>query len=270
LSNSDTKAPPWMTPEDGDEHGKKLAEEVARQKAEETADDTEFQVSDEVDATAPASPDAAPDAEPRPDDEIARLTEELNATKDRMLRIAADFENFRKRARREQDESLVRGREQVLKDVIAVMDNLERAIASANEHTGPETTAAIVQGVTMVLRQFADSLGRFELKQFSALGSTFDPNFHEAVAQVESQEHAPGAVVLEYQKGYMLGQRLMRPAMVVVASPSSRAAEPETSEAPEKDEPSPEDVSTNENHESATVQMDLSELAQSDPEKDAE
>jgi len=163
-------------------------------------------------------------------DELSLVRAELASTKDRMLRIAADFDNFRKRTRKEQEEARTRGREEVLKEILPVFDNLERAIQAAGTKEASPATQAIVAGVAMVQKQFEEGLGRFGLKRFSAKGQGFDPNLHEALAQVETDEHPAGTVVEEYQKGYMLGERLLRPATVVVARPKA-APRPAPSEA---------------------------------------
>lgn len=265
-----------MTPEEDDEHGKQLAEETAHEAAGEAAPPDE-QPAPETDEAAAATDEATPESR-EPDatnssDEVAQLKQQLGETKERMLRIAADFENFRKRSRREQEDAQTRGREQVLKEVLSVVDNLERAIESASAHNDAPASAAIVEGVAMVLKQFADSLGKFDLTQFSARGKAFDPNFHEAMAAVDSTEHPPGMVVLEYQKGYLLGKRLLRPAMVVVASPNSKVAE-----APAEDTIAEATIATEtaaeataaepvakKGDESDTIQVDVSDLDHSEP-----
>lgn len=168
--------------------------------------------------------------------QLGAVETELKETKERLLRIAADYENFRKRSKREQEESLFRGREEVLKELLVVFDNLERATEAAGTHVKDEASSAIVEGVNMVQKQFADGLGRFGLEKFESVGKVFDPNFHEAISQEHSDEHPPGVVVKEYQKGYMLGQRLLRAAMVVVSSPSSTGtAEEEVQKSADED-----------------------------------
>jgi molecular chaperone GrpE len=220
-----------MTPEEGDEVGQRIAEEAVKNNAGEQ-DAAEGEASSEGPVDAAPSTNGAPSEDQAPSGDqapaeasdaasIESLVTEAREAKERMLRVAADFENFRKRAKREQQDALVRGREEVLRELLPVFDNLERALDAAGTHGAEGAASAIVEGVAMVQRQFADGLARFGLKQFSALGEPFDPNFHEAMAQVQSEQYAPGCVAQEYQKGYLLGERLLRPAMVVVANASS-------------------------------------------------
>lgn len=194
-----------MDPEEGDAEGQRIAEEMNQPSSKPGAAD-EAEASEEIEQGSERS---------------AALEQELQECKERVLRLAADFENFRKRAKREQKDARVRGREEVLIELLTVFDNLERATEAAATHADDKASQAIVEGVAMVQKQFADGLGRFELEQFSALGKPFDPNYHEAISQMHSEEHPPGVVVQEYQKGYVLGERLLRAAMVVVAAPSS-------------------------------------------------
>ena len=130
---------------------------------------------------------------------------------DRLLRTAADFENFKKRAKKEIDEGMAKGREQILKEVLPVIDNLERALKHA---PGDDPLA---QGVRMVEKQLVQALEKFGVTRFSALGQPFDPAMHDAIQQVETTEQPPGTVAQEYSSGYMMSGRLLRPAMVAVA-----------------------------------------------------
>jgi molecular chaperone GrpE len=148
-------------------------------------------------------------------EKIATLEKEKKELHDRFLRGAADLENFRRRSRKDVDDARTRSREEVLKEILPSIDNLERAVLAALEPTA--TVAVLVEGVKLVLRQFLSGLERFEIKPFPAQGEPFDPARHEAVSQVETAEHPPGTVVSEMQRGYMIGGRLLRPAMVAVA-----------------------------------------------------
>lgn len=176
--------------------------------------------------------------EPAPDP-LAELQEKCDKTHERMLRIAADFENFKKRSRRDAQEAAFRARDEVLKEILPVVDNLERALAMATKDGAEESRQSLVEGIEMVLRQFTTAMEKFEVRSFESLGQAFDPNFHEAISQRESEEHSPGSVIEEYRKGYLMGERLIRPAMVVVAMPpagsgdaASTDAPPETQEPP--------------------------------------
>ena len=159
-------------------------------------------------ASGPASAEAA--------DPVAQLKTELESTRDRYLRTAADFDNFRKRSRRDVEDAEKRGREGLLRDLLPVFDNLERAAASATSTQAPEAQA-IADGVRMVLKQFSDTLERSGIKRVVTVGQPFDPNQHEAIQQLETADQPPGTVVAEVQAGYLLNDRLVRAAMVVVA-----------------------------------------------------
>ena len=151
-----------------------------------------------------------------PEDRAAALVVERDEMKDRMLRVAADFENWKKRARKEQTDAVNSARESVLRDVLEVVDNLERAAgAQAN---GVVDGAAVMKGVSLVLRLFQQKLERYEVKPFEVTGQPFDPRVHEAVSRIESADVPSGAVAAELQKGYRIGERLLRPALVSVST----------------------------------------------------
>lgn len=159
-----------------------------------------------------------PPAAEAPEARIATLESEKRDLHDRFLRLAAEFENWKKRARRDQDEAATRGREAFLKDLLPALDNLERAVKAA-----PEKDQVAI-GVRLVEKQILTALEKFEVKRFSALGHPFDPNLHEAIQQVESTDVAAGSVAAEFAHGYMIGARLLRAAMVAVAKAPSAAA----------------------------------------------
>lgn len=176
-----------------------------------------------------AAEQAEPAAEqPQPEsqeDALEAARAEARRMHDRMLRVAADFDNYRKRIRREIDDTAKRAREDLLREMLPVFDNLERAVAHAEQATDAASVAA---GVKMVLRQFSDISGRLGLKRVESVGQTFDPTVHEAIQQMETPDHAPGTVVAEVLPGYVWGERLLRAAMVVVAkAPPAASVEPE-------------------------------------------
>ena len=176
---------------------------------------------------APADPLAAAQAR------LAELEKEKKDTYDRLLRTAADFENYKKRSRREAGEADERGRVAVLKELLPAIDNLERAVAHEGGSSG-----AVVEGVRLVLRQIHSILERFDVRPFDSAGKVFDPALHEAVSQLETSETPAGTIVSEFQKGYTIGPKLLRPAMVVVAKPrSSESADAESAVAGGPDEP---------------------------------
>src|SRR5262245_24487164 len=153
---------------------------------------------------------------------LAALEKDKKDNWDRYLRAAADLENLRKRQRRELDDARFDTKSKVLKEMLPVVDNLERAIEHASAQTG---TNPIVEGVQLVLRQFMTAFERLGVDPVDAAGQPFDPNLHEAISQLESDQ-PPGTVVQVLQRGYRSGDRLLRPALVVVAkAPASKTAE---------------------------------------------
>jgi molecular chaperone GrpE len=152
--------------------------------------------------------------------------------KDQLLRTAADFDNFRKRSRREMEENRRRAREDVLREMLPVVDNLERALASSE---GTPDVNAVLDGVRMVLRGFEATASNLGLVRVATVGQRFDPAMHDALQQLESTEHEAGAIMAEIVAGYQLGERLLRPAQVVVskgpgAAAPAAEAEPTTGE----------------------------------------
>jgi len=134
--------------------------------------------------------------------------------KDQLYRVAADFDNYKKRSRREVADGAKLAREDLLRELLPVFDNLERATAHATSTTDAK---ALADGIGMVIRQFVDTLGKIGIERIQALGQPFDPAVHEAVQHLETSEHQPGSVAQELQAGYRTADRVLRPAMVVVA-----------------------------------------------------
>jgi len=152
----------------------------------------------------------------------ARETQErLKDTHERLLRVAAEFDNFKKRATKEREDAQKFGIERLLKDFLPVADNLERAVDHAEEHD----LRQVIEGVKLVQKLLENTLAKHGVTGFSALGQPFDPNLHEALMQQESDAPA-GTVVSEMSRGYKLNERLVRPAAVVVARPRSAGAPP--------------------------------------------
>ena len=180
-------------------------------------------------AAAEASPAGAPELpEATPEEKLAALAAERDETKDRMLRIAAEFENFKKRARKDQTDAVAEARERVLKDMLEVVDYLERAVAmqAGGNGAGAVDGPALVKGVDLTLRLLKQKLERYEVRPFDAAGQPFDPRLHEAISRVEHAEIPAGSVAAELQKGYRVGERLLRPAMVSVSSGAKPATSP--------------------------------------------
>jgi molecular chaperone GrpE len=172
-----------------------------------------------VDEGTGPEPEAAGESAPpasRPSDPLAEAQADATRMKDAWMRSAADFDNFRKRTRKELEDARRTGREDLLRAVLPVFDNLERAIQSALR---TKDVKAVADGLAMVQRQFTEALGREGIARVATVGQPFDPSVHEAIQQVETADHAPGTVLAEVQPGYTQGDRLMRAAMVVVAKP---------------------------------------------------
>jgi molecular chaperone GrpE len=146
--------------------------------------------------------------------QIADKDRELAELKDRYLRSLAENENARKRIRQQSDETVRLQRENLLRELLPVVDNLERAVDAAR---GGGNGQPIVEGVEMVLRNLLDFLKTHGVTQLTSVGQPFDPQRHEAVDQIESSQHPPNTVMNEFHRGYQIGDRLLRPARVVVA-----------------------------------------------------
>lgn len=150
--------------------------------------------------------------------QLAKATQEKKDLWEKFVRTAADLENFRKRTKRDLDDARAESRTRVLKEMLPVVDNLERAVGA-----GGTDVAAVLEGVRLVLRQFTHAFERCDVTPVEADGKPFDPNLHEAIGQEES-DAAPGTIVTVLQRGYRLGDRLLRPALVVVAKARAGAA----------------------------------------------
>lgn len=156
-------------------------------------------------------------------DPAAAVAAERDKLRDQLLRTAADYDNFRKRTRKDIEEAQRRGREDAIREILPVADNLERAVDAA---ATAQDAQAVVDGVKMVLKLLADTLDRLGMARIATVGERFDPNVHEAIQQIESDSHAPGTIVAELVPGYRIGDRLLRAAMVAVARPPSKTEPP--------------------------------------------
>lgn len=146
---------------------------------------------------------------------LAAKTEEAKTFQDKYLRLAAEFENFKRLAQKQKQEYSQFANESLLKELLPIVDNLERALKCVQEG---RTTDGLVQGVELTLKQFTETLARFGVKPIASLGVPFDPTCHQAVARQESKTAAENTVIEEYQKGYQLHDRILRAAMVAVAA----------------------------------------------------
>jgi molecular chaperone GrpE len=153
--------------------------------------------------------------------ELEELSEKFQAKEkeskenyERYLRQVAEVDNFKKRVNREKEDAIRYANENLIKDILPVIDNLERAIAHAQ---GGGNGKPLVEGVEMVLRGLLDVFSKYGVVQVPAVGEVFDPGKHEAIAQVESNQYEPNTVISEHHRGYLLRDRLLRPALVTIA-----------------------------------------------------
>lgn len=164
-----------------------------------------------VDAAAEAAPD---DAQPT---EVELLRRERDETADRLLRLQAEFDNYRKRQDRERRELGDHFAAELLGEFLPVLDDVERALAAATASTDPMLTSHL-QGLELIHKQFLELLKRRQVTSIEALGADFDPNVHQAVGQESSAAHREGEVIEDLRRGYRLGERLLRPSVVKVAT----------------------------------------------------
>lgn len=158
---------------------------------------------------------AAAREQARPDDELSAAKADLDQAERRVLMAQAELENFRKRMRREMEDERRFASLPLIKDLLGVVDNLQRAIEAAEQS---ETGGGLLEGVKMVAGQMESILAKHNCQVIDPLGEEFDPNRHEAISQQPSDEHDPGKVSLVYSRGYLLHDRVVRPAQVIVST----------------------------------------------------
>lgn len=154
--------------------------------------------------------------------ELEAAQAEVASLRDKWLRAVADLDNYKKRVKRDIDDANHRAIQNLLGSFLPVGDNLERALSVA----GPDTNEQLLKGLEMVRQEFLGALAKHGIKAIESVGRPFDPNLHDALQQMDSPDYAPGIVMLEYEKGYMRGDKLLRPARVIVAGPGSTGAPP--------------------------------------------
>ncbi|MEJ2671350.1 MAG: nucleotide exchange factor GrpE [Deltaproteobacteria bacterium] len=162
-------------------------------------------------------PQEAPEITNDPEElqrQLEEKTQEAQENYDRLLRLAADMENLRKRQEKERSDLLLYANENLIKELLPVVDSLERALDHGRQAEAPE---AWLEGIDLVYQGFLKALAKFGVTPLESVGQQFDPAFHNAVMQEETTEFPDSSVTKELQKGYLLNQRLLRPAMVVVA-----------------------------------------------------
>ncbi|MCS5635824.1 MAG: nucleotide exchange factor GrpE [Myxococcota bacterium] len=166
------------------------------------------------------------DPEPGDEDELAGARRELEEAGDRFMRLQAEFENFRRRSLKERQESLQYGHQNLVKDLLATVDNLERALAHSEEDASADMES-VVQGVELVKRELLGALGKHGVKVIEPLKEeAFDPAFHEAMGQLPDGSVEPNSVLEVLQKGYMINDRMLRPARVLLAREPGEKEEP--------------------------------------------
>ncbi len=190
----------------------------------------EASASDEAEARA-AAEEAQGAGDEAFQEEMANLQKEIARFKELYLRKLADFDNYRKRQEREMGEFRRFAKAELMRDCLPVLDNLERALAVPGSDG-----SGLREGVELVLRQFKDVLGRHGLAEVDPMGQPFDPTQHEAISRNEVEGVTEPTVVQVLQKGYVLGERLIRPALVIVAVPAAARAQA----APAQDSPDSE------------------------------
>jgi len=159
--------------------------------------------------------EAAGDPVKEMEERIESLKQEAEETYDRLLRVSAEFENYKKRAAREMNDFRKFANESFAKAMLTVIDNLDRAIESSNDDK--HVNSSVVEGVNMTLKEILKIFEQFGIKPFESVGETFDPGFHQAVMQEDTGDHPDNIVIKELQKGYTIHDRLLSPAMVVVS-----------------------------------------------------
>jgi len=158
-------------------------------------------------------------------EELETAKQEAKETYDRFLRISAEFENYKKRSNREMEDFRKYANQSLIKEMLAVVDNLERALNSSNGESSIDKCMA--DGVNLTLKEILKVFEKFNVKPIEAIGQPFDPNFHQAMMQEETDDYPEHTVITQLQKGYMIHDRLLRPSMVVVAVPKVKTEDNE-------------------------------------------
>lgn len=169
------------------------------------------------------APDGSPPPPPDPAQALAEKAQEVERLTDRLLRLQAEFENSKKRMARERAEFVKFATEGLILEFLPVLDNLERALQSAR---GEATLEGVVEGIDMIVRMFRGVLEKAGVRTIEPLGEEFDPNYHQAVQQVEDWDGRENVVVEVVQRGYLLDHRVLRPAMVKVSKAAAPVAGP--------------------------------------------
>lgn len=194
--------------------------------AEVVAGDAQHSASAVAEETAVPDDDGGAQTADAADERVAELLAAVEEEKDRALRTLAEFDNYRRRSLREREEAAARGMADVLRDLLDVADNFDRAL----EHAGDDVPKSFLEGMDLVARGLHDLLDRFGVARMEAEGRPFDPELHDALTRAPSEDAPPNTVVQVVQPGYLINDRVLRPAKVIVAAPM-----PQQSEAPTDD-----------------------------------
>ena len=150
---------------------------------------------------------------------IEEKEKEVKEHYDRLLRVAADLENYKRRAAKEKEEWIKFANEDLIKAILPFLDNLERAV---NHSEKVQDTGVMIEGVRLTIQQLLKALSKFGVSPIESVGKPFDPAVHQAMLLVETDRHEPNRVVEEFQRGYLLNDRLLRPATVSVSKPPEK------------------------------------------------
>ena len=169
----------------------------------------------------PHEPAAEEDRMREMENRLAAKEKEYDETHDKLLRVSAEFENYRKRTAREMDDFRKYAVQSLLKEMLSAVDHIELAIQAAACNSAPDRN--LTEGLSLTLKELLRIFEKFNVMPIEAVGKPFNPEFHEAILREESDELPENTVLREMQKGYMIGSRLLRPALVVVAAPREAA-----------------------------------------------
>lgn len=222
MNSEDSKKRPGSEPEEAE--GGTLAMDPALEEAlREAAESVEARAAArDAEGREPGGAPATSEETAAMKARIVELEVELETLNDRSIRLQADFDNHRRRTLRERQEALQYGHENLVKDLLGTVDNLERAIEHASQSGGGDL-GGMLQGVELVQRELLATLSHHNVTVIDTSRGMFDPNVHEAMAQLEDPEKPAGHIVQVLQKGYQLRDRLLRPARVMVAKAPAEA-----------------------------------------------
>jgi molecular chaperone GrpE len=202
-----------------------LEDSVVKDKTDNTLQDEkpELDPKDELEAEVNESPSETVENEPQadgpgPEQELEAARAEITELKDQLLRTVAESENFKKRMERERMTALKYSGEQIFREILPVVDNLERAVAHVEGADAEKNLDALLEGVQLTLKSLTSTLEKFEVKAIESIGQPFDPNHQEALTMEASDTVPANSVVTEFERGYYYKDRLLRAAKVIVSS----------------------------------------------------